>query len=186
MSIYIEEKCCYGLQYSDRRCMTQNRLTDTHTHRQKMHSSCIALTNGNVPHNRLKRWDTHTYNAVTRYYTDKWQLITAHSNSRSNPSPETTASAVLVGLVLVTALAQVMSVCVCICICMYTCIVCWQAWFSSLQYVYICIHIHTHTYVYSTASAVLGGHGSFAQIMRVYVHNIRSMICLARMHDAGY
>jgi len=43
---------------------------------------------------------------LTRYYTDKWQLVTAHSRSRPDPAPETTASSVFVALILCTALAQ--------------------------------------------------------------------------------
>uniref|UniRef100_A0A6U4V9T7 CSC1/OSCA1-like 7TM region domain-containing protein n=1 Tax=Hemiselmis andersenii TaxID=464988 RepID=A0A6U4V9T7_HEMAN len=42
----------------------------------------------------------------TRYYTDKWQLITAHSSKNPDPSPERTASSVFVSLILVAALAE--------------------------------------------------------------------------------
>eukprot|EP00292_Cryptomonas_paramecium_P004004 CAMPEP_0113726952 /NCGR_PEP_ID=MMETSP0038_2-20120614/40773_1 /TAXON_ID=2898 /ORGANISM="Cryptomonas paramecium" /LENGTH=743 /DNA_ID=CAMNT_0000657727 /DNA_START=137 /DNA_END=2368 /DNA_ORIENTATION=- /assembly_acc=CAM_ASM_000170 len=41
-----------------------------------------------------------------RYYTDKWQLLTAHSNEHANPSPESTVSAAMVLLLIVTAFAQ--------------------------------------------------------------------------------
>lgn len=41
-----------------------------------------------------------------RYYTDKWQLLTAHSNEHANPSPESTVSAAMVMLLIVTAFAQ--------------------------------------------------------------------------------
>ena len=43
---------------------------------------------------------------VLRYYTDKWQLLTAHSTLRRDPSPEMTASATHFALLLVTAFAQ--------------------------------------------------------------------------------
>jgi len=43
---------------------------------------------------------------AARYYTDKWQLLTAHSNSRFDPSPESTVSAALVMLLIVTAVGE--------------------------------------------------------------------------------
>jgi len=43
---------------------------------------------------------------IMRYYTDKWQLLTAHSTERVDPAPETTASAVLVSMLIITAVAQ--------------------------------------------------------------------------------
>jgi len=45
-----------------------------------------------------------------RYYLDKWQLMTAHSNAHPDPSPESTASAVFIALVVVAGLAQVPTV----------------------------------------------------------------------------
>ena len=50
---------------------------------------------------------------VLRYYTDKWQLLTAHSTLRVDPAPEMTASATHFALLLAAALAQV---CVCVCV----------------------------------------------------------------------
>lgn len=44
---------------------------------------------------------------VLRYYTDKWQLLTAHSTLRVDPAPEMTASATHFALLLAAALAQV-------------------------------------------------------------------------------
>lgn len=43
---------------------------------------------------------------VLRYYTDKWQLLTAHSTLRVDPAPEMTASATHFALLLAAALAQ--------------------------------------------------------------------------------
>jgi len=43
---------------------------------------------------------------VLRYYTDKWQLLTAHSTLRVDPAPEMTASAVHFALLLAAALCQ--------------------------------------------------------------------------------
>uniref|UniRef100_A0A7S4JBQ9 CSC1/OSCA1-like 7TM region domain-containing protein n=1 Tax=Guillardia theta TaxID=55529 RepID=A0A7S4JBQ9_GUITH len=42
---------------------------------------------------------------VLRYYTDKWQLLTAHSKFRVDPSPEVTTSAALFALVLISGIA---------------------------------------------------------------------------------
>jgi hypothetical protein len=43
---------------------------------------------------------------VLRYYTDKWQLLTAHSTLRVDPAPEMTASANHFALLMAAALAQ--------------------------------------------------------------------------------
>ncbi len=43
---------------------------------------------------------------VLRYYTDKWQLLTAHSTLRVDPAPEMTASASHFALLMAAALAQ--------------------------------------------------------------------------------
>jgi len=42
---------------------------------------------------------------VLRYYTDKWQLLTAHSKFRVDPSPEVTTSAALFAVVLISGIS---------------------------------------------------------------------------------